>query len=161
MAGLDRFRDAQDSPYDGFESALDEVRTGGKSGHWIWYVFPQISGLGTSGASKTFAIDGQVEAMEFLRDSDLRSRYLTISQAVAEQLRAGRPLRALMGSDIDTKKLVSSLTLFGHVAKQLHEAEGVGAYSSVAIVADEVLALAATQGYPPCAYTLQRLRGTA
>jgi uncharacterized protein (DUF1810 family) len=117
--------------------------------------------LGTSGASKTFAIDGQVEAMEFLRDSDLRSRYLTITEAVAEQLRAGRPLRVLMGSDIDSKKLVSSLTLFGHVAKQLHDAEGVGAYSSVATVADEVLALAATQGYPPCAYTLQRLRGTA
>jgi hypothetical protein len=65
-----------------------------------------------------------------------------------------------MGSDIDTKKLVSSLTLFGHIAKQLYDAEGVGAYRSVASVADEVLALAATQGYRPCAYTLQRLRGT-
>ena len=134
------------------------MRTGGKRGHWIWYVFPQISGLGSSGPSKAFAIDGQIEAMEFLRDADLRSRYLTITEAVAEQLRAGIPLRALMGSDIDAKKLVSSLTLFGYVAKQLHDAEGVGVYSALAIVADEVLALAANQGYRPCAYTLQRLR---
>jgi uncharacterized protein (DUF1810 family) len=160
VAGLDRFRDAQDSAYEGFESALDEVQTGGKSGHWIWYMFPQISGLGTSGNSQTFAIDGEVEAAEFLRDPELRSRYLSIAQAVAEQLRTGKPLRALMGSDVDAKKVVSSLTLFGHVAKKLHDTEGTSAYRSVAIVADEVLAVAATQGYPPCAYTLQRLRGT-
>lgn len=158
MAALDRFKDAQDSSYEGFESALDEVRTGGKSGHWIWYVFPQISGLGTSGASQTFAI-GEEEAAEFLRDSELRSRFLTIAQAVDEQLKTGKALRALMGSDIDAKKVVSSLTLFGHVSKKLHETEGIDAYSSVATVADEVLRLAATQGYPPCAYTLRRLRG--
>ena len=160
MAGLDRFRDAQDSSYEGFESALDEMRTGGKRGHWIWYVFPQISGLGTSGASKTFAIDDEVEAAEFLRDSELRSRYLTIAQAVAEQLRTGTPLRALMGSDIDAKKIVSSLTLFGHVATKLDDTEGVGAYRALAIVADEILTMAGAQGYPPCAYTRHRLRGT-
>lgn len=159
MAGLDRFRNAQDSSYEGFESALDEVRTGGKSGHWIWYVFPQIRGLGTSGASQTFAIDGEDEAVKFLRDSELRSRFLTIAQAVAEQLKTGKALRALMGSDIDAKKVVSSLTLFEHVSKKLRDTEGIDEYSSVATVADEVLRLAATQGYPPCAYTLRRLRG--
>lgn len=152
MAGLDRFRDAQDSPYDGFESALDEVRTGGKSGHWIWYVFPQISGLGTSGASQTFAIDSEEEAVEFLRDSELRSRFVTIAQAVAEQLKKGKALRALMGSDIDAKKVVSSLTLFGHVSERLQGTEGIDAYRSVATVADEVLTMAAAQGYPPCTH---------
>jgi uncharacterized protein (DUF1810 family) len=161
MAGLNRFRDAQDSSYEGFESARDELRSGRKSGHWIWYVFPQIGGLGTSGASQKYAIDGEVEALEFLRDPELRSRYLTIAQAVAAQLKAGNLLRALMGSDIDAKKVVSSLTLFGYVAKKLHDTDGIAACSSVATVADEVLALAATQGYPPCVYTLQRLRGTA
>jgi uncharacterized protein (DUF1810 family) len=160
VAGLERFRDAQDSSHEGFESALDELRAGRKSGHWIWYVFPQISGLGTSGPSQTFGIDGEVEAEKFLRDPELRSRYLAIAQAVADQLRAGKALRALMGSDIDAKKVVSSLTLFRHVARKLHDAEGIGAYSSVASVADQVLAVAATQGYPPCPYTLQRLRGT-
>jgi len=135
------------------------MRTGAKRGHWIWYVFPQVSGLGYSDASKTFAIDGEDEAEEFLRDSDLRSRFLAIAQAVHEQLKAGRDLRALMGSRIDAQKVVSSLTLFGHVAKKLHETEGLEAYRSVATVADEVLSLAATQGYPPCAFTLRRLRG--
>ena len=106
-----------------------------------------------------FALAGEEEAAEFLRDSELRARLLTISRAVAEQLRAGRTksLRALMGSDIDARKLVSSLPLFGHVAKRLRDAEG-DEYSTIAAVADEVLAIAASQGYPPCAYTLQRLR---
>ena len=160
MAGLDRFRDAQNFSYDGFASALDEVRTGRKSGHWIWYVFPQISGLGTSENAQRFAIDGEMEAVQFLRDPELRSRYLTIAQAVADQLRLGRPLAALMGSDIDAKKLVSSLTLFAHVARKLYDTEGIDAYSSVANVADEILTVAATQGYPPCARTLHRLGGT-
>ena len=98
--------------------------------------------------------------MEFLRDPELRSRLLTIATAVAEQLRTGKApsLRVLMGSDVDARKVVSSLTLFGHVAKTLYAAEHVDAYQSVASVADEVLALAATEGYPPCAYTLERLR---
>jgi uncharacterized protein (DUF1810 family) len=161
MSRLERFREAQNSSNAGFESALKELRTGGKTGHWIWYIFPQIDGLGTSGPSQTFAINGEEEAVEFLRDSELRSQLLTISDAAAEQLRTGRAksLRALMGSDIDAKKVVSSLTLFGAVAKKLHEVEGVDAYSSIARVADEVLAVAASQGYPPCSYTLRRIRG--
>ena len=135
------------------------MRAGGKRGHWIWYVFPQIGGLGKSQASQAFAIDGEEEAVEFLRDLELRSRLLTIAQAVAEQLRAGVALSALMGSEIDARKVVSSLTLFGHVARTLYETEGVDAYGSVATVADEVLALAAPQGYPPCAQTLRLIRG--
>jgi hypothetical protein len=66
-----------------------------------------------------------------------------------------------MGSDIDARKVVSSLTLFRHVAKTLHEVEGIDAYGEIARVADDVLAVAASQGYPPCAYTLRRLRATA
>ncbi len=164
-AGLARFRDAQASRRDGFESALEEMRVGRKRGHWIWYVFPQLRGLGTSDAARTYAIDGQLEATAYLRDPDLRARYLAVSQAVADQLRAGRPLVALMGSDTDARKLVSSLTLFGHVATALHKAEGLDAYGRVASVADEVLTVAAAEGYLPCAYTLGhascRCSGTA
>jgi uncharacterized protein (DUF1810 family) len=158
---LERFREAQNSSYVGFESALEELRTGGKRGHWIWYVFPQIDGLGTSGPSQMFALNGEEEAAEFLRDSELRSRLLTIANVVAEELGTGRAksLRALMGSDIDARKVVSSLTLFRYVAKKLHEVEGTDACGSIAKVADEVLAAAASQGYPPCSYTLRRLRG--
>lgn len=160
MSRLDRFKEAQNSSYAGFDSALDELRSGEKSGHWIWYVFPQINGLGTSGPSQTFAIESEVEAAEFLRDSELRSRLFTIATAVVDQLRRGKAksLRSLMGSDIDAKKIVSSLTLFGHVAKSLSETESSEAYGPIATVADEVLAISASQGYPPCAYTLSRLR---
>ncbi|WP_157899478.1 DUF1810 family protein [Luteitalea pratensis] len=163
MSRLDRFREAQNSSHAGFESALAELRSGGKRGHWIWYVFPQIDGLGMSGMSQAFAIDGEDEAAAFLRDAELRSRLLTITSTVAEQLSTGRvsSLRTLMGSDIDAMKVVSSLTLFGHVARKLNDIEGLDAYGAMARVADDVLAMAESQGYPPCAHTLRRLRATA
>jgi len=157
VARLDRFKHAQASSFAGFAAALEEIRAGGKRGHWIWYVFPQVRGLGTSGTSQTFAIDGEEEAAAFLRDPELRSRILTITQAVATQLRSGTPLRALMGSDVDAKKVVSSLTLFGAVAKTLHGTDGLDVYEVLAAAADDVLALAARQGYPACALTRQRL----
>ena len=160
MSRLERFRQAQNSSSAGFESALHELRSGGKRGHWIWYVFPQINGLGVSRLSQAFALDGEEEAAEFLRDPELRARLLTIASEVADQLRTGRTpsLRALMGSDVDARKVVSSLTLFGHVARTLHRVEGLDACEAIANVAEDVLALAAVQGYPPCAHTLRRLR---
>jgi uncharacterized protein (DUF1810 family) len=163
MSRLDRFKEAQGFPHAGFESALSELRSGGKRGHWIWYVFPQISGLGASGISQRFAIEGEDEAAEFLRDSELRSRLLTISATVADQLRTGKAtsLRMLMGSDIDATKVVSSLTLFGYVARKLRDMEGGEAYAPVAAVAEEVLTLAASEGFAPCAFTLRQLRGPA
>src|SRR5262249_28591133 len=132
-----------------------------KRGHWIWYVFPQIDGLGTSGMSAGFALKGEEEAAEFLRDAELRSRLLAITRVVAELLLTGqeRSLGALMASDLDARKVVSSLTLFAHIAKKLQEVEGDSAYSAMAHAAAEVLDLAARQGYPPCAYTLGRMRG--
>jgi len=62
-----------------------------------------------------------------------------------------------MGSSTDALKLVSSLTLFGHAAKQLHGAEGVAAYGALARAAAEVLNAAERQGYGPCEYTISRL----
>src|SRR5262245_10719770 len=109
MPDLERFRTAQASSA-GFALALAEIRAGGKRTHWIWYVFPQLEGLGRSAAARRYAIRGEDEAAEYLRDPVLRARFLTISQAVAEQLRAqGTPLRQLMGADVDALKLVSSL----------------------------------------------------
>ena len=160
MSRLDRFRAAQNSPHAGFEAALQEIRSGAKTGHWIWYIFPQLAGLGSSAASQTFAIDGEAEAVEFLRDPELRLRLLTMAEAVAEQISTGRArsLGTLMGSEIDARKVVSSLTLFGHVARKLHIAQHLNEYSALAKAADEVLAAAASEGYPPCAYTLSQLR---
>jgi uncharacterized protein (DUF1810 family) len=160
MPRLERFKLAQDSSHAGFASALEEIQTGGKRGHWIWYMFPQLSGLGASGFSHSFAIDGKDEAVEFLHDPQLRSRLVTITAAVATQLRTRKTtsLRALMGSDTDARKIVSSLTLFGGVAKDLYTVEGLDDYQTLAHVADEVLTIAASQGYPACEFTVQRLQ---
>jgi uncharacterized protein (DUF1810 family) len=158
MHDLERFKAAQHSPGAGFETALAEVQAGGKRSHWIWYIFPQLEGLASSRMSQTYAIHGEEEATRFLQDTELRSRLLTITMAVAEQLRSGRALRALMGSDIDVQKLVSSLTLFGWVAKKLSQRDGGAEYASLAAVADEVLGAAASEGYEPCVFTLGRLK---
>ena len=157
MPRLDRFIDGQNAPHAGYESALREIRTDRKRGHWIWYVFPQLAGLGVSGASQIYGIDGFGEAVEYLRNSVLRDRLLTITTAVAERLSAGTSLRALMSSSIDTLKVVSSLTLFNAAARHLYDSEGDQANASLARVAHEVLNAAESQGYPPCRYTLARL----
>jgi hypothetical protein len=62
-----------------------------------------------------------------------------------------------MGSSIDSSKLVSSLTLFGAVARRLGSAGESEEYGSLAALADEILAVAGRQGYPPCRYTMERL----
>jgi uncharacterized protein (DUF1810 family) len=174
MPGLERFKQAQDQPDSGLAAALAEIQSGRKRGHWIWYVFPQLSGLGASWSSQTYGISDLSEAMEYLRDPVLRSRLQTLTTAVLRSTRGSRigargstvesgkavTLETLMGSSIDVRKLVSSLTLFGNVAGKLYAAEGLAAHESLARVAEEVLAVAASQGYPPCPYTLARLAGS-
>ena len=157
---VERFRRAQESADAGYEVALAELRAGRKRGHWIWYVFPQLAGLGLSPASQHFAIADAAEAVEFLRDAELRSRLLAITAAVAERLRARQPasLSALMGSEIDARKVVSSLTLFKNVAAQLFAAEHDTEYERLVKAADEVLSTASAEGYPPCEFTFRQLR---
>jgi uncharacterized protein (DUF1810 family) len=156
---LQRFKDAQDQQGSGFEAALAEIRAGGKRSHWIWYVFPQLSGLGHSAASRMYGLDGVAEAKEYLRDPLLRSRLITIASAVAEHIGQGGDvsLQRLMGSSIDVTKLVSSLTLFGSVAGQLQSVEGLEEYGWIARVASKILAVAAAEGYPPCRFTWDHL----
>jgi uncharacterized protein (DUF1810 family) len=153
-----RFLSAQNDPISGFDAALAEIRSGRKTGHWIWYVFPQLSGLGGSAMSQRYGVDGPEEAIEYLEQPELCERLLTITTAVADRLRGGAPLEQLMGSTIDALKLVSSLTLFGDAARRLFLDEGQPAHDALARVADEVLAAAATQGYPRCRYTLVQLK---
>ena len=155
---LQRFKDAQDRRGSGFEAALAEMQSGRKRGHWIWYVFPQRAGLGHSAMSQTYGVDGIAEAEAYLRDPILRVRLLTIALAVAEQLRRGVSLESLMNSSIDATKLVSSMTLFEHVATRLQATEPLDDVASLAQVAGEVLAKADVEGYPLCAFTLSRLR---
>jgi uncharacterized protein (DUF1810 family) len=160
-SNIQRFKEAQASPHSGFQSALEEIQRGAKRGHWVWYVFPQLDGLGTSGLARAFAIHGTDEAEAYLQDGELRARLLAITEAVADQLRTGTALRALMGSDIDARKVVSSLTLFGHVARTLGAREHTDSLSLLAEVAEEVLTRAAGDGYPPCRYTLRYVTHSA
>ena len=156
---LTRFRSAQDSPGAGFESALREIRGGRKTGHWIWYVLPQLSGLGASEMSRAFALRDAGDAADYVCDPVLGPRLLAIVSAIAEQFatRPGLSVTTLMGSDVDARKLVSSLTLFERVARSR---AGTGAPEWARALAEasrRVLDRAAAEGYPACAHTLDRL----
>jgi uncharacterized protein (DUF1810 family) len=159
QTGLDRFRTAQRSPEAGFEAALREIRGGQKTGHWIWYILPQLSGLGMSSMSRAFALRDPAEAADYLNDPELGARLLDIVTAVADQLatRPDVPVAALMGSDVDARKLVSSLTLFEHVARGMDRASNSERARRLAEVSRRVLAVAAAEGYEPCRFTRDRL----
>ena len=93
---LDRFRQAQDRPFDGFATALGEDPVRREAGPLDWYVFPQLDGLGRSAMSEAYAIRGLAEARAYLLDLELGSRLLTITEALAAQTRRGASLLALM-----------------------------------------------------------------
>jgi uncharacterized protein (DUF1810 family) len=154
-SSLDRFVDAQSGGE--YDSALAEMKAGRKRNHWIWYIFPQLSGLGLSHMSQLYAIRDRDEAVAYLRHPLLFARLLEITTAVAEHVRAGVALDRLMGSSIDATKLVSSLTLFGDVARGLTDSP-TDANAVLADLAEEVLIAAAAQGYPRCRHTLEHLR---
>ena len=152
---LTRFVDAQSGGE--YESALAEIRAGQKRRHWIWYIFPQISGLGMSDTSQRYAIRDRHEAVSYLQHPVLFARLLEITTAVAEHVRKGASIERVMGSSIDAAKVVSSLTLFGEVARGLSESP-TDANAVLADVAEEVLIAAAAQGYPRCRHTLESVR---
>lgn len=156
MSGLQRFLDAQDRQADGLPAALEELAHGRKQGHWIWYVFPQLEGLGTSATARKYALAGPAEAEAYLRDGALRDRYARAVAAVSAQLCRLPPpqLDVLMGSRLDAQKLVSSLTLFEAVATRLAaEPAEDDTYAALAEEVGGVLAVADAQGYDRCAFT--------
>jgi uncharacterized protein (DUF1810 family) len=142
VGGLDRFKTAQGQRHAGFDTALAELRAGRKRSHWIWYIFPQLAGLGSSAMSRRYAVRDHEEAIAYLRDDVLAHRFLAVTTAVAEQLMKGVPLQRLMGSEIDVVKLISSLTLFHPVARDLYAATGDDTYQSIVHAAEDVLAAA-------------------
>jgi uncharacterized protein (DUF1810 family) len=149
---LSRFHDAQASNSAGYDTALAEIRRGRKTSHWIWYIFPQIEGLGRSSTARAYAIRDLAEACEYLRDPLLRARYEEIAGAVSEQLAHGRALEDLMGGRTDALKLVSSLTLFRAAAQSLAGEDPT--LDSLAQRCDSILRQTSVQGYQPCAQTL-------
>jgi len=157
---LDRFHAAQNQRAGGVDLALAEIQSGGKRSHWIWYILPQLAGLGESRMSRAYAIADRAEAEAYLRDPVLCERYLQIISAIADQLARGVGLEDLMGSAIDAQKLASSLTLFGDVAARLSERERVPSHDAIARLALDLLTAAAAEGFPACRFTRQRLELT-
>ncbi len=105
---LARFVKAQDAG-DTFGRALGELRAGRKQSHWMWFVFPQIAGLGQSPTSRRYAIASLDEAVAYLRHPLLGPRLLACVVAVNQI--EGRSAEQVFGS-IDAQKLRSSMTLF-------------------------------------------------
>ena len=103
---LERFVQAQSSSY---ETALSEISAGHKSSHWIWYIFPQIAGLGFSFMSQYYAIHDLEEAKAYMQHPVLGPRLIEISNALLT-LEGNNPT-AVMGYP-DDMKLRSSMTLF-------------------------------------------------
>ena len=107
---LNRFVQAQAGVY---ERALAEIRRGEKRSHWIWYIFPQIDGLGFSSMSKRYAIKGLEEAKAYLEHPILGPRLLECAEAVMRV--EGRSANEIFGSP-DDLKLRSCATLFACVS---------------------------------------------
>lgn len=108
---LARFTAAQESVYG---SVLSELRSGRKRTHWMWFVFPQIAGLGYSATSKYYAIKGLEEARSYLSHPALGARLRECAEAILAV--EGRSASEIFGSPDDVK-LQSSMTLFAQVAE--------------------------------------------
>jgi len=106
---LERFKEAQKQDY---ETALSEIKSGKKRGHWMWYIFPQIAGLGMTETSRYYAIKNLDEATAYLQDQELGARLVNISKALL-QLMTSDPYE-IFGTP-DDLKLKSSMTLFDAV----------------------------------------------
>jgi len=105
---LDRFVRAQDlrGTYD---HALEELRREHKTGHWMWFIFPQVAGLGQSPTSKQYAISSLEEAKAYLLHPVLGPRLLECARVIAA---AENPSASQILGDVDAQKLRSSMTLF-------------------------------------------------
>jgi len=109
---LQRFVAAQDAGGT-YERATAELRGGRKTSHWMWFVFPQIAGLGYSPASRTYAITSLAEARAYLAHPVLGARLIESAEILTRV--AGRTAEQIFG-DVDALKLRSSVTLFMHAA---------------------------------------------
>ncbi|RXM45533.1 DUF1810 domain-containing protein [Flavobacterium sp. YO64] len=108
--GIERFMRAQENVH---RQALDEIKNGKKQSHWMWFVFPQIRGLGFTDYNVYFGLKDLDEAREFLRHPVLGKRLVEISQAVLEL--NGKTALEIFGKP-DERKLRSCMTLFSRIA---------------------------------------------
>jgi uncharacterized protein (DUF1810 family) len=109
---LQRFVAAQDAGGT-YDRATAELRRGRKTGHWMWFIFPQIAGLGYSPASQTYAITSLAEARAYLAHPVLGARLVECARILTRV--SGRTAEQILG-EVDALKLRSSVTLFMHAA---------------------------------------------
>ena len=109
---LERFVKAQDSAGT-YQRAVAELRGGRKTTHWMWFIFPQIAGLGRSAMAQAYAISDLAEAQAYLAHPILGPRLIECAEILAAQ--HGRSAEQIF-SGIDAIKLRSSMTLFAHAA---------------------------------------------
>lgn len=110
---LNRFIEAQNRDYD---IALAEIRAGKKVSHWMWYIFPQLKGLGRSSTSEYYGLSGIKEAQAYLSDPILKARLIEITGAVLAH--KDKSAEEIFGG-IDAKKLRSCMTLFSIAAPDI------------------------------------------
>ena len=108
---LSRFIQAQENDY---QTALAEVRVGYKCSHWMWYIFPQLKGLGFSSTAQYYGINGREEAMAYLKHPVLGARLREITSVLLTL--EGKSAVEIFGRT-DAKKLRSSMTLFYAVSE--------------------------------------------
>lgn len=116
---LNRFIEAQNRDYD---TALAEIRAGKKASHWMWYIFPQLKGLGRSSTSEYYGLSGIKEAQAYLSDPILKARLIEITDAVIAH--KDKSAEEIFGG-IDAKKLRSCMTLFSIAAPDIPVFEAV------------------------------------
>lgn len=106
---IDHFRRAQDHV---LEQVIKEIEGGKKTGHWIWYIFPQMKGLGKSGMSETYAIQDREHAYIYMSNPVLRTNYRLCCRAILD---SGKSAYEIFGDDV--VKVRSSLLLMNSVWK--------------------------------------------
>jgi uncharacterized protein (DUF1810 family) len=122
-SNLQRFIDAQDSVY---QIALGELRAGSKQSHWMWFVFPQLRGLGLSPTAQFYSIASIDEAREYLVHPLLGARLHECAEAILAWI-DHRSAEEIFGS-IDAMKLRSSLTLFDRIEPNALFAAGLAGF---------------------------------
>lgn len=121
---LNRFKIAQDNCY---PQVLSEIKNGKKTSHWMWYIFPQISGLGKSGTAKKYEIENIEEAEHYLMDALLSKRLIELTSILAYEIE-GKTAEEIFGFP-DYLKFHSSMTLFYSVISTNKELESNNDYS--------------------------------
>ena len=110
---IERFIKAQNAD-NTYQRALEEMQRGHKASHWIWYIFPQLKGLGHSAYSQYYGLADTDEARTFLANSCLNERLREITSTLLTH--KDRKIEHLMGSYVDALKLKSSMTLFDTIS---------------------------------------------